>query len=342
MSLQIADAKRRLLLPELARILHVPGKVPERDGELVPCFWPERHKHNDRRPSFNFHAGLTRYRCFGCGAAGDGPDLIADWCGIAPQEAVKRFVEMAGGKSLVVAGTSRPRPAEAKEPPSRDPWADTAEKLAKRRSWPDLRRGTRPELGSVALLRGLDMEAVLAADRLGWLQFCDLAGHSAWVLCSDCGRIAQARRLDGAEWEHTGHRFKAWSLPGSCAAVPLGLSTVANGVPFVAVASGGPDMLALLELVLAEGREADCAILGILGESVKLAAPVVRQCGSRRVRLFPHNDDAGRRAAATWADQLGEAGASVDAFDFAPFGVKDLNDWIKLKPEARDCDALPK
>ena len=32
MSLQIADAKRRVLLPELARLLSVPGMTPEQVG----------------------------------------------------------------------------------------------------------------------------------------------------------------------------------------------------------------------------------------------------------------------------------------------------------------------
>src|SRR4051812_9511477 len=99
MKLDIADAKRRVLLPELARILRVLGIIPERDGELVPCFWHERHKNGDKRPSFNFHAGLTRYRCFGCGAAGDAGDFIAEWLGIAPQDGIRRFLEIAGGES---------------------------------------------------------------------------------------------------------------------------------------------------------------------------------------------------------------------------------------------------
>jgi hypothetical protein len=340
MKLEIADAKRRLLLPELARLLGVPGKIPERDGEVVPCFWSERHRHGDKRPSFNFHSGLTRYRCFGCGAAGDAGDLITEWCCISPEEGLRRFLEMAGGDSPTELTRSPVAEPRAAAPPA-DPWNDSAEKEAKRRCWPALELGSSAVLETVAELRGLNAETVRFALRAGWLRFCTLAGCGAWVLLSGCGRIAQARRLDGAEWERSGHRFKAWSLPGSCATVPLGLQTLSERTPFVGVASGGPDTLALLEFILAEERTDDCAMLGILGESVKLAAPMVKACAGRIVRLFAHNDDAGRRSAATWAEQLTEAGAKVDAFSFAAFGCKDLNDFLKLPNEARNCEVLP-
>jgi hypothetical protein len=340
MKLDIADAKRRLLLPELARLLGVPGKVPERDAEAVPCFWPERHRHGDKRPSFNFHSGLTRYRCFGCGAAGDAGDLVAEWCGISQEEGLRRFLEMAGDESSAEATRGPVAQPHTATPPA-DPWNDSAEKEAKRRGWPVMRRGTREELAAVARLRGLTPDILLAASGMGWLRFCELAGRPAWVLLSSCGRMAQARRMDGGEWERGAHRFKAWSLPGSCAAVPIGLPSLSERVSFVGIASGGPDTLALLEFLYAEDRATDCAILGILGESVKLAAPVVKRFAGKRVRLFPHNDEAGRRSAATWAEQLTEAGATVDAFSFAAFQCKDLNDFLKLQPENRDCSVLP-
>jgi hypothetical protein len=122
----------------------------------------------------------------------------------------------------------------------------------------------------------------------------------------------------------------------------VGLTTLSEGVAFVGIASGGPDTLALLEFLYLEERAADCAILGILGESVKLAAPVVKLCAGRTVRLFPHNDEAGLRSAAVWAEQLTEFAAAIDALSFEPFGCKDLNDFLKLKPEDRDCEVLPR
>lgn len=339
MNLPIADVKGRLLLPVLARLLGVPGKIPERDGDVVPCFWPDRHKHGDRRPSFNFHSGLTRYRCFGCGAEGDGGDLVAEWCGISSEEGLRRFLAMAGGESPSLPADRIPRTAPAILV---DPWNDSAEKKAKRQRWPSFRQGTPQELGAVAQLRGLMPETIRIAQSLGWLRFTGLSGQAAWVLLSSCGRMAQARRMDGGEWRRGDHFFKAWSLPGSCAAVPIGLPSLTNRARFVGIASGGPDTLALLECLLGEERTDDCGTLGIMGESMKLAAPVVKQCTGREVRLFAHNDEAGRRSAAVWADQLTEAGAKVDAFDFSAFGCKDLNDFLKLKPESRDCEVLPR
>ena len=95
----IADAKRVLLLPELARRLNIAGEIPERDGQTVRCFWPERHKHGDRNRSFNFHDGMTRFKCFGCGAGGDGPDMIREMLSVTDAEARKLFLEWAGGGS---------------------------------------------------------------------------------------------------------------------------------------------------------------------------------------------------------------------------------------------------
>jgi hypothetical protein len=339
LKLEIADAKRRLLLPELARLLGVPGRIPERDGEVVPCFWPDRHKHGDRRPSFNFHSGLTRYRCFGCGADGDGGDLVAEWCGISPEEGLRRFLAMAGGEALSLPASAAARATLASEV---DPWNDSAEKEAKRRRWPTFRKGSPQALETVARLRGLRPATIHFAQSLGWLRFAELSGNPAWVLLSACGRMAQARRMDGRGWCRGEHGFKAWSLPGSCAAVPIGLPSLNNRASFVGIASGGPDTLALLECVLVEERTDDCAVLGIMGESIKLPTPVVKQCTGRTVRLFAHNDEAGRRSAALWADQLTEAGATVDAFDFFAFGCKDLNDFLRLDPEARDCEVLPR
>jgi len=332
----IDEAKARLRLPELARHLGVPEPIPERDGFSVRCFWPERHKHGDRSESFNFHSSLTRYKCFACGASGDGPDLIAEWQGIGPKEALAVFMELAGG------GAALPPVAHrvAVPVPESDPWGDTPEKREKRRLWPSLSKGTTSQLAAVAELRGIDVEIIRAAADAGWLAFCELAHRPAWALRSDCGRVVQVRRMDGKPWQRAGHEFKAWSLPGSLASVPLGFSTLADDGRMAAIAEGGPDWLAVWQLLHEQDRM-DCAVLGLLGASVKLATPLLSRLRGRRVRLFSHADDAGRSAAAEWSLQLSDAGCIVDAFDFGAFSVKDANDFVNLPLIQRDVEVMP-
>lgn len=96
-SLSIDEAKRLLPLPALARRLNIAAELPERDGQLVRFIWPSRHKHGDKRQSFNFYDGLTRWKCFACGASGDGMDLVSAWLGISEGEGRKLFVQWTGG-----------------------------------------------------------------------------------------------------------------------------------------------------------------------------------------------------------------------------------------------------
>ena len=56
----------------------------------------------------------------------------------------------------------------------------------------------------------------------------------------------------------------------------------------------------------------------------------------KRVRIFGHDDEAGRGAVARWAAQVASVGADVDAFSFAELvqtdgkPVKDLNDSLLM------------
>jgi hypothetical protein len=339
MKLSIDEAKHRLLLPPLFRMLNVQGLVPERDGQTFCCPFSDRHKHGDSRPSFNFHSSLSRFRCFGCGAAGDGPDFVAEWLGITADEAVKKFIALAGGE--IHFSPSKSMSMRRGESISlTDEWGDFSDKREKRKAWPQFHHGAETTLAALAELRGFSVDCLREMQRMGWLRFCELAGQRAWVLRSLCGRVAQVRKLDGGMWQRNKNEFKSWSLSGSCAVVPLGMETVSPSVTFVGIAEGGPDFVALFQL-LCEQERMDCGLLGFLGASVRIAAPVVEQLRQRRVRIFAHADEAGRRAAAEWAAQLGEAGCVVDAFDFGPLGVKDANDFLKLPLEQRDMEVMP-
>ena len=69
----------------------------------------------------------------------------------------------------------------------------------------------------------------------------------AWII-TDCRRMnAQARRLDGEGWEHRWRSQKAWTLPGSIGALPIGLYEALD-FPNIALVEGGPDLLAAFHL----------------------------------------------------------------------------------------------
>ena len=144
--------------------------------------------------------------------------------------------------------------------------------------------------------------------------------------------MAQARRLDGVPWADG---VKAWTLAGSQAAWPVGIGEAAS-FPMVALVEGGPDLLAAFGFIMAEERQHDCASVAMLGGCARIHPDALPQFTGKRVGIFPHVDDTGDSAAIRWAEQLAEAGATVDAFRLAGLRrtdsepVKDLCDLAAI------------
>lgn len=188
----------------------------------------------------------------------------------------------------------------------------------------------------LAELRTVSFEGVRLIAERGLLHFAAWKDSRAWVV-SDGERVnAQARRMDGQPWPGIG--AKAQTLPGSCAAWPIG-ARESQPFPFVLLCEGGPDLLAAHHFIYAHKREANTAAVAILGASNSIPPDALPLFAGKRVRILAHADEAGRTAAARWAAQLESVGATVDAADFtgllmadgAP--VKDLNDCTRLRPE---------
>lgn len=98
-NLTLEEAISRLPIATLASRLGIAGEIPDRDGKTVRCWFPDRHAGGDRHPSFNLFDGGSRFKCFACGIEGRGPDLIAATLGLSEDEAIRRFVAMAGNGS---------------------------------------------------------------------------------------------------------------------------------------------------------------------------------------------------------------------------------------------------
>lgn len=323
-SLTLDEAIRRLPLNLLARRLAIQGEIPDRDGKVVRCFFPDRHAHGDRNPSFNFHDHLTRFKCHACGIQGRGPDLVALILGLEEKEAVRRFLEMAGN--------------------SRTESAPLVSKARKLNLPPDLHPGSEAEILAVASLRHLSPQALALASGMGILRFGTVHGFHCWIITDESRRTAEARRMDGRLFPVLGKlgERKAHTLAGSDKSWPVGLLPLSRRperFPHIAIVEGSADVLAAFHFLIEHGAW-DTLPVAILGRSCKTLHPeALRSFRGRRIRLFPHadKDGGGLAAAKHWAAQIQRGGSVIpDAFDFAGLrrtdgsALNDLNDCTTI------------
>jgi hypothetical protein len=221
-------------------------------------------------------------------------------------------------------------------------------------------KGSPTELEQLAKLRRLSVEALRLASSRGLLWFCRLKDGpknvAAWVITDRTRKNAQARRLDGERWLHMWDAdANQWSqveaarcrkvrgFSGNRASWPVGLEE-AQQFDNIALVEG-VDLLAAFHFLLAEGREAAVAPVAILGASNRIPKEALNLFNGKRVRIFPHADTAGLRAAATWETQLRSIVAYADAFDLTGLtticgsAVKDLNDLAHIDPNCFESEA---
>ncbi len=192
------------------------------------------------------------------------------------------------------------------------------------------------QFSALAALRGISIEGVRLAYERRLLRFGKHHGRAAWFIMDGSRRVAQARRMDGQPWPEIGDK-KAWTLRGSQAVWPAG---VEESAPFatVAVCEGSPDLLAAHHFIWKENRAHDCAAVAIFG-GANIHMDALRYFANKRVRIFRHLDAAGDAAMNRWAKQIADAGADVDAFNFAGLRqsdgrpVEDLNDCARVNAE---------
>lgn len=312
----LADAKARLNIYALWIHFNYPGTP----AASCRCPWRE-----DNKPSFSVNADGTLWNDFSTGDAGDAVDFFQRASGLSQKDACRKFIELAGGRIIVTPRAARPqcRQADAKPKPV----------------FPDFTKGTPADIQHLASLRRIPREGLEWASERGLLWFATLKDCPAWIITDTVRVNAQARRMDGQVWEHIG--AKAWTLPGSWAAWPIGIT---EAQPFAAIAlcEGGPDMLAGHYLALWEQathhakRDVQCSPVAMLGATQRIHADALPMFAGKRVRIFGHDDEAGRGAVNAWAAQLATVGAEVDAFSFAGLRqadgkpVKDLNDSLLM------------
>jgi len=316
--LSIDEIKARLSIPEAARLLGMDWQAGK------SCASPFR---KDRHPSFSVFEDGRRWRDHATGEGGTVIDFIQTALDVPLKAAIAWAREKCGGPVLPVpfaTGAAMKKPAgDAKAKPP-----------------PKLRAARAGELEALAALRGFKVETLAEAQRRGLLAFADVWGRVAWLVCDPGGRIAEGRRLDGKPWDAYGampaRKCHAW---GGQKSWPVNLEEAAQ-CSKLALVEGGPDALAALEIMRREGA-AGVDVVAVLGAAnTRLDAVALPFFKGKVVRLFPHADEAGQRAAREWALALREAGAArVDAFDLRGIvrrdgeAGKDLCDVLNIAPE---------
>jgi hypothetical protein len=309
-----ADAKGRLNIHALWHHFGYPGKP----AASCRCPWREDHK-----PSFSVNADGTLWNDFATGEAGDVVDFFQRASGLSQKDACRKYIELAGGRTTTAPRAAWPRRSEAKPKPV----------------FPDFHTGTVADFKQLASLRNIGCEGLEFASERGLLLFATLKNYPAWIVTDSARVNAQARRMDGQQWEHIG--AKAWTLPGSWASWPIGIMESKN-FPAIALCEGGPDFLSAHYLALWEQasnhitRDVQCSPVAMLGASHQIHADALPMFTGKRVRIFGHDDEAGRGAVERWAAQLASIGTDVDAFSFAGLRqadakpVNDLNDSLLM------------
>ena len=312
----LADAKARLTIHGLWQHFGFDGEPK------ASCRAPWREDH---KASFSVNADGTLYNDFATGEAGDAVDFFQRASGLSKSEACKKFIALAGGSCTPTPSAARPQPKPADVKP--------------RPVFPDFRKGTPADFAQLARLRSIGREGLEFASERGLLWFATLGDCPAWIV-TDSERVnAQARRMDGQEWEHIS--AKAWTAKGSWAVWPIGIKE-AQPFPAIALVEGGPDFLAAHYLALWEQathhakRDVQCVPVAMLGASLRIHPEALPLFTGKQVRIFGHDDEAGRGAVELWARQLASVGVDADAFNFSGLQqvngepVGDLNDSLLM------------
>jgi hypothetical protein len=317
----LTEAKERVTIPDLWRHFNLPGQ-PKKS-----CRSPFRP---DKRASFSVYDDGRRWKDHATGDSGNQIAFLEKCTGLTGGAACKAFIEFAG-TGRIVNTITRPAP-RAPEREHRD-----------KPDLPVMDCGTTAQLKVLATLRNIGVEGLRIANERGLLWFATLKGHPAWIVTDSQRCNAQACRMNGQPWTHLENPAKAWTLPRCRASWPIGI-VEAQPFPIIALVEGGPDFLTAFHFAWAEGRERDVAPVCITGASNRIPDDAVPYFAGKRVRIFPHLDDAGKEAARRWTAQLESVNATVDCFDLSGIPtvsngrVADLNDLSSLDADAFESD----
>jgi len=281
---------------------------------------------NDNNPSWGIfqREGGWHFKDHGNDDSGDEVTLIARLKGWDEQRDFKRIVDFYG-ETAKKTNPVEPLVTIHPQPPA---------------SPPDLTgysAGTEEQLIRLSLLRSISIEALQLASERGFLIFGVRFNCEVYGLKDSSGALAEVRRLDGLLFPAFDSlpAHKSHTVRGSRKSWPLGLVEAATA-PSVVLVEGLPDFLAAFDFMLREGKVISVAPVTMLSASARIEEGALQYFHHKRVRMFPHNDDAGINAAGNWTEQLTGIASTIDYFNFSEFptvnDLADLNCGLRSVP----------
>ena len=285
----------------------------------------------DRKPSFSVYSDGKLFRDFGTNDNGDVisfyrkateksfNEALYDLEGIALNKLTNMQLKSADTTKVVL----RPQPTASFQMPN-----------IPELTWNDGYAQT------LSLQRGYRIDGLELAFERSIFGFCEYKGYQAWVVTDSAGICAQARRLDGSEWDSGVNAHKAETLKNSKCSYPIGLSVVAD-IQNIVLCEGSTDLLAAFHFMAEHECDNEIAPIAMLGASQNISHEYANCFEGKNILIFPDADTAGKEALTNWGDFLYDIAASVEYFDFSQFKkddgtpVKDLCDFIALDPQQR-------
>jgi hypothetical protein len=295
-ALEAAKASPRASIFAAWRALGLPGEP------CRVCCSPFRE---ERRPSFSISPDGLLWHDFTTGEGGDVVSFVKRATACNDAEAIGRVLELAGGDASPV--VLAPRQTATK--PEHVPFDGLAGL--------DLQA---PSLAAIHALRDLRAFAFTAglehAARRGLLRFADVRHRGetcrAWILTDNARKSAQARRLDGKEWQCKHGSGKSNSLRTDPDHPPGLADVVTHDRPVVLLCEGEADTLAALTFAWLADATDRVGVVCLTGASKRIPSAVCSALAGRRVRILRQTDPAGHVCALVWLESLHAAGIACD------------------------------
>ena len=318
----VKEAKKIINIFSVWELLNLPGSPGK------SCKAPHRE---DRSPSFSIYDNGNRFKDFGTGENGDVVVFISLVLGISESEACKELIKFAGGGNI---------------PPVSKTCISSNQKTEEedQNFCEYLRLGSQYELYKLAELRGIGFHGIRLAQKRGHLRFLSNKAGTIWSLADLDGAFRQDRLLSGNPIRlKDGKRVKARTL--GKLKHPLGL-TEAHPYESILLVEGGPDFLAAHYLITQTKQENLFGVIAMLGANQEFTPEQAKNLKGKRVRIFPHMDEAGMKGVQNWFSSLKSVGVHVDIYDYDEITTKDgklitdLNDLLRVNLEDWDNDPL--
>jgi Toprim-like len=292
-------------IPQVAQKL-APNWKPD-----ISCRSPFRE---DNKPSFSVYSSGTKWKDFGTGEGGDVVDFVAH---ALFKNGSSDFVDLRlafawlkGAQSCLSA--SEPRPNRVPKP--LEPLSDLL-----------LLMPSYYYRAAISESRKLPLSAIEEAVRQGllWVRFDPVESQWCWVLTDHTRYCALERSMDAKPFQRgkaTGNKSK--TLSGSAANWPIGV-TALERYDSALLTEGAPDCLA--------GWADTCPVICMSSASVYIHDLALPYFSKKEITIAHHNDKPGLVAAHRWAEQIKQAGGTVELMP-PPAEHKDLNEWITNRP----------